>query len=557
MLLNICLIHFCRLLNELGGPDKVAELTGRKIRQVQRFDVSKGRMTVSYEKRVGVGSFDKINVEERNNFQSGKKLVAILSEAASTGISLQADKRVGNTRRRVHITLELPWSADKAIQQLGRTHRANQVTGPKYKFLLSDVGGEKRFASAVAKRLALLGALTQGDRRSTGQSNALGLGEFDCDNQYGQRALNQMLNRIWSCERSCITEASDSLIFESLRLIDSHLTAVLEEEGDWKTNLDPFIDDDESEQTFYTMMQNLLLGPCLELAEKRVEAIKNGKSVSEYCELLDSGTETKEIIKPKIDDEVKAAKDAGLNFHVLCCIWLYEVGLEEHTVKAGKFYRPPIGVAKFLNRCLGMNLPRQKLLTDHFHKFLEKEISQAKKARNFDQGIMTLSGRSVLIHTPRSFCFQGLQAKDERLLVYKIVIDRGLKSQTARSLYEEALTDDAVNNNSNNRSNHQRIVSGFYLDRRAFFKEVPPIFLIVDQGPTSNMCILARPNEGKKFVTKYRVWERYLASGSIQLTRCTNIPEALEIWGKEFNLADLPSSETYQRFCHGRHDESK
>jgi hypothetical protein len=167
MLVHPYLIHFCRLLNELGGPDKVAELTGRKIRQVQRFDAIKGRTTVSYEKRVGVGSFDKINVEERNNFQSGKKLVAILSEAASTGISLQADKRVGNTRRRVHITLELPWSADKAIQQLGRTHRANQVTGPKYKFLLSDVGGEKRFASAVAKRLALLGALTQGDRRST------------------------------------------------------------------------------------------------------------------------------------------------------------------------------------------------------------------------------------------------------------------------------------------------------------------------------------------------------------------------------------------------------
>ena len=177
-------------MNELGGPDRVAELTGRKIRQIQRFDESKGKMIVTYEKRKGAGSFDKINIEEKNSFQSGKKLVAILSEAASTGISLQADKRVQNTRRRVHITLELPWSADKAIQQLGRTHRANQISGPKYKFLLSDVGGEKRFASAVAKRLALLGALTQGDRRSTGQSNALGLGDFDCDNHHGQRALN-------------------------------------------------------------------------------------------------------------------------------------------------------------------------------------------------------------------------------------------------------------------------------------------------------------------------------------------------------------------------------
>ena len=174
--------HRCRLdelIDQLGGVTKVAEMTGRSGRFVRLSssstrpaeaesapkrpktdDQAKNESSssdanvvappgVRYEKRnADGGSLETANLRERDAFNNGEKFVAIISDAASAGISLHADRRFKNQRRRVHVTLELPWSADKAVQQLGRSHRSNQIQPPEYIFCFTEIGGERRVASA-------------------------------------------------------------------------------------------------------------------------------------------------------------------------------------------------------------------------------------------------------------------------------------------------------------------------------------------------------------------------------------------------------------------------
>ena len=61
-----------------------------------------------------------------------------------------------------------------------------QVSGPLYKLVVTNLGGEKRFAAAVARRLQSLGALTRGDRRAAA---GVDLSESNLDNPLGRKSL--------------------------------------------------------------------------------------------------------------------------------------------------------------------------------------------------------------------------------------------------------------------------------------------------------------------------------------------------------------------------------
>ena len=189
------------IIDRLGGVNNVAEMTGRTGRVLRNSKTGKYKYVrrggPTKQKSYGLSTpvnaedeNDRLNIVEKRLWMDGKKSVAIISDAASTGISLHADSRCKTShKRRVHFTIELPWAADKAIQQLGRSHRSGQVSAPIYKMVITNLGGERRFASAVSKRMASLGALTKGDRRAASGTD---MSDFDIDSVFGKRALGRV-----------------------------------------------------------------------------------------------------------------------------------------------------------------------------------------------------------------------------------------------------------------------------------------------------------------------------------------------------------------------------
>lgn len=144
------------VIEQLGGPSKVAEVTGRGRRLVRNAE---GRMVI--EPR----SSSK-NQADVAAFQDGKKRVLIFTAAGGTGASYHASNEVNNRERRVHYLLQAGWRADQALQGFGRTHRTDQASAPIYKLISTNLPGHRRFISSIARRLDQLGALTSGQRET-------------------------------------------------------------------------------------------------------------------------------------------------------------------------------------------------------------------------------------------------------------------------------------------------------------------------------------------------------------------------------------------------------
>ncbi|MEO6094106.1 MAG: strawberry notch-like NTP hydrolase domain-containing protein, partial [Novosphingobium sp.] len=132
---------------ERFGVDKVAEVTGRSRRLIIGQD---GRQKVQSRS-------PRANLAETQAFMDGDKRILVFSDAGGTGRSYHADLAAKNQARRVHFLLEPGWRADAAIQGLGRTNRTNQASAPLFRPVTTDVRGERRFISTIARRLDSLG----------------------------------------------------------------------------------------------------------------------------------------------------------------------------------------------------------------------------------------------------------------------------------------------------------------------------------------------------------------------------------------------------------------
>ena len=173
------------------GPNRIAEITGRSRRVVIR----EGRMIL--ERRSSSSA-----KTETDDFMGGRKDILVFSQAGGTGRSYHADRACANHKQRRHYLVEAGWRADNAIQGIGRTHRSNQVSVPCFRPVTTNIKGEKRFLSTIARRLDSLGALTKGERRSAG--NGLFKAEDNLENEYARRALQAFYASMYQGKIACM-----------------------------------------------------------------------------------------------------------------------------------------------------------------------------------------------------------------------------------------------------------------------------------------------------------------------------------------------------------------
>jgi hypothetical protein len=276
---------------ERFGVDRVAEVTGRTRRLIIGSD---GRQKLQSRS-------PRANVAETQAFMDGAKRILVFSDAGGTGRSYHADLSAKNQARRVHFLLEPGWRADAAIQGLGRTNRTNQASAPLFRPVTTDVRGERRFISTIARRLDSLGALTRGQRQTGGQNL------FDpadnLESTYAKEALQRWFGLLYLGKLDAVTlsrfqhltglriEADDGSMVDELPTIQRWLNRIL---------------------ALPIAMQNGIFDEYLGLVEARVDAARKAGTLDLGLETI--AVETFEVLS---DTLLRTDPQSGATTHLL------------------------------------------------------------------------------------------------------------------------------------------------------------------------------------------------------------------------------------------------
>ncbi|MCX8571070.1 strawberry notch-like NTP hydrolase domain-containing protein [Aminobacter sp. MET-1] len=259
------------------GIENVAEITGRS-RRVVKCDTDR----FALQRRPASSGF-----AETHAFMDDDKRILIFSDAGGTGRSYHADRNVKNQRLRVHYLLEAGWRADNGVQGLGRTNRTNQAQPPLFRPVASNIKGEKRFLSTIARRLDTLGAITKGQRQTGGQG--IFRAEDNLESDYARAALLKFFQQIY---RGNVEDCSldDFIAMTGLNIIDG--------DGTLKEELPPISQFLNRCLALRIDMQNRLFDVFMGLLEDTVESAKRAGTYNIGLETLVA--ENFDIIERKV-----------------------------------------------------------------------------------------------------------------------------------------------------------------------------------------------------------------------------------------------------------------
>lgn len=279
---------------------------------------------------------------------------------------------------------------------------------------MSTIGGERRFASSVAKRLQALGALTKGDRRA---SDAANLEVFNFEHIYGTKAVNDLLDMM----RHPLHAAPSSEVLDAVLAPKEHLKARME------TAPGPALRKPENQQ-------------------QQQQPTPDGKGPARAADDGGSGGEEEDGAGGSGaggsgaggSGDGDAAERRRDEFEA------YLAELEDGLAAAGidvgddKWETKTLSVVTFMNRMLGLPVELQGKAFAHFSASVDLLIKRAKEVGSFDAGIGDLNARYIRVRDA------GQALREEKLsgaraVYYELEVDNGMSWTARESEYQYRL----------------------------------------------------------------------------------------------------------------------